>query len=383
MSTTRPPDWNPRDPSVLRDQRAAYDAMRARCPVAYSDFLGWSLFRHEDVMGVLADPETYSSRSRHTAVPNGMDPPEHGPYRHALDPYFTPEWMARFEPQCRSIASRLVGTLLAAEDAEYVTRFAEPFTLQTACAFLGWPTDMWESLRGWTHGNQEAAFSRNREAGTRLAQEIAGYVIEQLRVRRDAGSSDNRDVTTGLMATEVEGKPLTDEEIVSVIRNWIAGHGTVAASLGILALHLATHPADQQRLRADPALLPAAIEEILRTDGPLVANRRTATRAVTIGGRPIPAGERLTLIWIAANRDERAFDDADMVRFDRDPANNLLFGAGIHVCQGAPLARLEMRVAIEELLARTSTIALAGAALPERTVYPSNGPARVPLRLQA
>lgn len=108
MSDRPVSDWDPRDDAVLHDQRRAYDEMRERCPVAHSDFLDWSLFRHADVVNVLADPKTYSSASRHRAIPNGMDPPEHTLYRRALEPYFTPERMAAFEPHCRRIAIDLV-----------------------------------------------------------------------------------------------------------------------------------------------------------------------------------------------------------------------------------------------------------------------------------
>lgn len=381
MMPSRPaPDWDPRDPAVLRDQRAAYDEMRERCPVAYSDFLGWSLFRHADIGDVLADPETYSSASRRLAIPNGMDPPQHTIYRRALEPYFTPEWMAAFEPSCRPLAVDLVQTLLASGNADFVAGFAEPFSLQSACAFLGWPPATWKDLLGWTHGNQEASLSRDREAGERLAREFAGYVEAQIQMRRQASGEAGEDITSRLMATEIDGAPLSDEAIVSILRNWVAGHGTVAAGIGILALSLARHPEDQQRLRAEPDLLPHAIDEILRVDGPLVANRRTTTRDVEIGGRPIAAGEKLTLIWIAADRDPDAFADPGEVRFDRDETGNYLFGAGIHDCLGAPLARLEMRVALEELLARTTNISLASE--PERAVYPSNGLARLPVHIE-
>jgi cytochrome P450 len=138
----------------------------------------------------------------------------------------------------------------------------------------------------------------------------------------------------------------------------------------------------QQRLRREPALLPAAIDEILRADGPLVANRRSTTRDVEIADRKIDSGEKLSVNWISANRDGRTFDDPDTVRLDRDPADNLLFGAGIHYCLGAPLARLEMRVAMEELLARTTTIALGANDLPRRHIYPSNGFGELPVRLR-
>lgn len=381
MSDKPTSDWDPRDDSVLRDQRRAYDEMRERCPVAHSDFLGWSLFRHEDIKNVLSDPETYSSASRHRAVPNGMDEPEHTPYRHVLDPYVDAEAMATFEPHCRQIAADSIRSILPHDNVDIVSDFTEPFSLKSLCAYLGWPLDTWDKLRGWSHGNQQAAFSRDRTAGKSLAAEYTGFVMKELDLRRKEGAAASNDLTSSLMAAEVDGKRLSDEDIVSILRNWTAGHGTVAAGIGLVILYLAEHQDVQQELRNDPAKLPAAIDEILRVDGPLVANRRTTTRDVEIGGRTIAAGEKLTLMWIAANRDEDAFDRANEVHLDRDPAENFLFGWGIHVCQGMPLAHLEMRIAMEELLAQTSHIQLVETELPQRDVYPSNGLGAMKVRL--
>lgn len=382
MSDRPTPDWDPRNAAVLRDQRDAYDALRERCPVAHSDFLGWTLSRHRDIVGVLADPATYSSASHHRAVPNSMDPPEHTRYRRPLERYFAPERMRAFEPRCRQIAADLLPGLLARDSVDFVAAFAQPFCFSALCAFLGWPPAMAERLRGWTHGNQEVAFSQDRAAGAALARAFTALVTEAIRARREAGAGASADLTTELMGTTVEGASLSDEAIADILRNWVAGHGTVAAALGILVAYLAAHPDAQGRLRREPALVPAAIEEIPRADGPLVANRRTATRAVTIEGRRIEAGEKLTLNWIAANRDGRAFDDPGAVRFDRDQGANLLYGAGIHVCLGAPLARLELRIALEELLARTTAIALDAAAPPQRETYPSNGFQALPVRIR-
>jgi len=375
-------DWDPRDDAVLRDQRGAYDEVRERCPVAYSEFLNWSLFRHADIKEVLADPATYSSASNYLAIPNGMDPPDHTLYRQVLEPYFDAEAMASFEPRCRQIATETVQSILARDDMDIVSEFIEPFSLRSLCAYLGWPLDTWDKLQGWTHGNQQAAFSRDREAGKALATEYPGYVMQALDARRTEGAAASNDLTSSLMVVEVGGKRLRDEDIVSILRNWTAGHGTVAAGIGLVFLYLAEHQDIQQQLRNDPALLPAAIDEILRVDGPLVANRRTTTRDVEIGGRTIASGEKLTLMWIAANRDDQAFDAPNEVRLDRDPAENFLFGWGIHVCQGAPLARLEMRVAIEELLARTGHIELAEMEPPQREVYPGNGLRMMKVRLR-
>lgn len=404
MTNHPTPDWDPRDISVLGDQRRVYDEMRERCPVAYSHFLDWSLFRHQDIVNILADPETYSSASKRRAVPNGMDPPEHTLYNRALAPYFQPEQMEALEPGCRRIAVDLLEEILArgGDEVDFIPEFAQPFPIKTLCLFLGWPQETWENLRGWTHGNQEVAFSQNREAGAALAREFTGYVMEALRVRREDGedgghaasgamtqttrskqATDATDVTTSIMGITVGGAALSDEDIVSVLRNWTAGQGTVAASIGILVYYLARHTDMQERLRSEPALLPAAIDEILRADGPLVANRRSTMRVAEIEGRKIDAGENLSLNWISANRDPRTFDDPDAVRLDRNPADNLLFGAGIHYCLGAPLARLEMRVAMEELLARTTTIELGAADLPRRHIYPSNGFGELPVRLRS
>lgn len=373
-------DWNPRAASILEDQHRAYDEMRERCPVAHSEFMGWSLFRHEDVAAVLADPTTYSNVSRFLAIPNGMDPPDHGRYRDALAPNFDQEPMAKLEPRAREIAAKLLAPLSTGDEMEFIEAFAMPFALKTLCAFLGWPERQWECLGGWVHGSQQVAFSREPGAGKALAALFSEHVKANLALHR-ASPNAAADATDALLGTEVDGVRFDDEQIVSVLRNWTAGHGTVAAGLGILVLHLAQTPELQDRLRSDPSLIPAAIEEILRADGPLVANPRTTTREVEIQGRIIPKGARLTLMWIAANRDPRAFDDATAVKLERSTDAGLVWGRGIHFCQGASLARLEMRIALEELLARTQRFELADDAV-RRAAYPSNGLAVLSLRVR-
>lgn len=379
MAETIHDDWDPRDASILESQHEAYDAMRERCPVAHSEFLGWSLFRHADVTAVLADPATYSNVSKFLAIPNGMDPPEHGRYRAALAAHFDAEPMAKLEPRARAIAAELLTPITAAGTTDFIEAFAIPFSLRTLCALLGWPEEQWESLGGWVHGNQQAAFTREPGVGRALANLFSEHVKANLAAHR-ATPRNVADATDVLLATAVDGVQLDDDQIVSVLRNWVAGHGTVAAGLGILALHLAQKPDLQQRLRDAPSLIPTAIEEILRAHGPLVANPRTTTREVEIQGRIIPKGARLTLMWIAANRDPQVFDDAGTVRLERNTDASLVWGQGIHVCLGAPLARLEMRVALEELLARTQRFEL-GDAPPRRAAYPSNGLATLFLRL--
>jgi cytochrome P450 len=373
------PDWDPRDPAVLADQRRSYDDMRERCPVAYSDFIGWSLFRHATVVEALENPAVFSNAARHPAIPNGMDPPEHERYRAAFAGQFSDDSMASIEPSCRAIARSLISAIANGEQVEFVSDFAEPFALRTLCAFLGWPEEHWEALGGWTHGNQQAAFTRDPSAGRALAKLLGEHVKRNLDAHRAADVSALRTVTDDLIAMEIDGRHLTDEEIASSLRNWIAGEGTVAAGLSLIALQLAEQPGLQQALRAAPDRVHQAIEELLRVDDPLVANRRTTTQDVEIGGREIPAGANVALMWIAANRDPERFNDPDVIRLDRDTSDSLVWGGGIHVCLGAPLARMQLRVALEEILARTSSIEASGPAW--RSVYPSDGMAELRLRL--
>lgn len=342
-------DWDPQSEAVLTDPVAAYDDMRRRCPVAYSEQLGWSLFRHADVMRVLEDDATFSNvASKHRSVPNGMDPPEHTGYRRAIEPFFTERRVRVFEPTCRQIARRLLEPLSGNGTFDAVERFATPFAARCQCAFLGWPDDRAETLSDWTRAHQAAARAGDRAALAVLSAELGTLVHAQLVARRQADAP--ADITSELMRVEVDAAPLSDEDLTSILRNWTVGEiGSLAAAIGIVAARLADDEALQQQLRAAPSQLSTAIDELLRIEGPLSSSRRRATRDVDIGGRTIAAGERVTVMWTATNRDEGVFEAPEDVRFDRDARANLLYGAGIHVCPGAPLARLELTVAFEEL----------------------------------
>jgi cytochrome P450 len=372
-------DWNPRDPEVLSDQRRAYDEMREGCPVAHSEAMHWSVFRHADVISVLNDPETFINSSRHHAIPNAMNGPEHAWHRKILAGHFSPTMMKAIEPRCREIADEMIRGLPRDGSVDAIAELAEPIALRTMCAFLGWPDDTWYRVRDWIHGNRLAAFQRDRDAGRRLAEEYATIVTEPLAHHREQGIQD--DVTGRLIQTEVDGHRWNDEDIIDTLRNWIAGHGTVVAAIGIVIAHLAEDQNLQRRLRKQRNLIPAAIDEIPRVDGPLVANTRTTTREVTIGGREISEGKRVFLMWIAANHDPEVFEAPEKICLGRDQNPNLLYGAGIHYCLGAPLARLELRVAVQTLLEHTSGITLAADAPLRRETYPGNGFINVPLRI--
>ncbi|MBY5938274.1 cytochrome P450 [Marinobacter nauticus] len=374
-------DWDPRSAEVQKDQIRAYDAMRKECPVAWSDYQQWTLFRHADVMQVLEDHHTFSNAvSAHLSVPNGMDPPEHTPYRKAIEPYFAPEPMARFEPICRKVARALVQTLDKNKPLDVVNALSRPFALQIQCAFMGWPDSLHQPLAEWVMKNHRATLARDRAAMADVAEEFDGYIRDLLDSRRQTHEPAPDDVTTRLMREQINGQPMTDEELVSLLRNWTVGElATISASISILTNYLAHHHELLNNLKAAPEQLPEAIDEILRMDAPLISNRRVTTREVEISGRTIPAGEKITLLWASANRDEDVFGNPDQFCPQQNAAKNLLYGAGIHICPGAPLARMELRVFMEELLKQIDTIEPVAGEQPERAMFPTGGFNALPL----
>ncbi|MCP1727183.1 cytochrome P450 [Natronospira proteinivora] len=381
MKQKRQPDWDPRASVVQRDQRAAYDEMRRRCPVAWSDYQGWSLFRHADVLRVLHDHDSFSNAvSRHISVPNGMDPPEHGPYRAMIEPYFFPERIRAFEPRVRDITRALLAKIRE-DETEVMADLALPFAARAQCKFLGWPSTYADRLINWNHRNHAATLAADRPAMARIAVDFRAMVDELLDARQDAPPES--DLTAALMHERVNGQPLDREAITSLLRNWTVGEvGTISASVGILVDVLIQEAGLLSWLKRSPAHIPMAVDEVLRRHGPLGANRRVATRDVELGGRLIRKGERLSLNWVAANRDPEAHKAPDELCFDRSPADNLLYGAGIHVCPGAGLARMELRVFMESLLTQIKDLQPARRGQAELAVFPASGFARLPVSIR-
>ena len=375
------PDWDPRHEKVLADQLSAYDELRRRLPVAHSDYLGWSVLRHADVVAAAKDHATFSNAvSTHLSVPNGMDPPEHTVFRQLIDPFFTDDLMAEFEPHCRAVARSLLDDLPHGSPVDLMEGFARPLALRLQSRWLGWPESLHQPLHDWTLKNHRATLARDREAMAAVALEFDSFIVELLDQRRRSGDQAPDDLTTRLLHAQVDSRALTDPEIVSILRNWTVGElSTIAASVGIIVAFLARDHDLAGQLRAQPDLVAPAVEEILRVHPPLIANRRVTTRPVELGGRQVGADERVTLLWASANRDEAVFGDPDAFRLDRDPEHNLLYGTGIHVCPGAPLARMELRVTTEELLAATTGLALADE--PTLATYPASGFSDLPLVL--
>lgn len=387
-------DWDLRSEEVQKDQVAAYDAMRRRCPVAHDEFMGYSVFKNADVQHVLDHPEIYSNvvSTRHIAVPNGMDAPEHTTFRAVNDKYFTPERLEKFAPVIRAAVKSLITELPRGEEVDVMQGFGQAYAMRVQNAFMGWPACLEQPLTEWIEKNRVATLRRDREEIAKVALEFDGYIRQLLDERReDAAAGNPKDVTAELLTDTVqlpgeEPRTMTDEEIVSLIRNWTVGElSTVSATVGVFVNFLARNRAEQDRLRAsladgnaldDHSEIALAVEEIMRLEDTLVTNRRITTQDTELGGRTLPAGSRVTINWASANRDEDAFEDALTYNPHRDQSRNLVYGDGIHVCPGAPLARLELRILLEELLCGTESIEIADESEKPATVnavYPVSG----------
>lgn len=375
-------DWNPRSDQVLTDFTGATDAMRGKCPVAFSEYLGWSVFSHADVTRIIHDHASFSNAvSKHLAVPNGMDPPEHDLYRALIEPYFQSDQVEAFAPICHSLAEVLLQkNLPACGEVEVMESVAREYALQAQCAFVGWPPEIREELREWLEMSRRATLSGNRQALREAADEFAGLVTRVTDRAREEKTSNT--VTSRLLQEKIYDRFLTQAELTSIFRNWTVGElGTIAGSIGIIMAYLAQDLELQDQLRQDPAHLPAAIEEILRLDAPLLTNRRRVTRELELGGKTLPRDAKVTIMWGAANRDPQAFEQADRFCLDRDQSANLLYGAGVHVCPGAGLARLELRLFFEQLLKVTREFTLSATTPPVRAVYPAGGYSRLSLKV--
>ncbi|MDF3130782.1 cytochrome P450 [Kiritimatiellaeota bacterium B1221] len=317
-----------------------------------------TVLRHADVVRILEDHESYSNAvSQHLSVPNGMDPPEHTPFRELIEPYFTAGRMNAFAPDCLNIAREIIRACAEESEVEVMQKMAAPYVLKVQCVWLGWPESMHNELWQWMEATRVAVKTRDRSALADQADHFTQMVQSQLDLRREAGVNAPEDITTELLKAQVNGRPLTDTEIISILRNWTAGEvGTLSASVGIIMNFCAENPALQQQLREDHRHWEEAIDEILRLHAPLLSNRRVTRCPVNHGGKTLPADTRLIIPWESANRDPEAFPNPDTFQWGRDPDKNLLWGKGIHVCPGAPLAKLQLKIFMRELLSQIPDI---------------------------
>ncbi len=381
-------DHMPDDLSAAgRDLRAFTDELRPRHGVVRNVHGEWVLLRHDLVVEAAIDDARFSSAvSRYLQVPNGLDGAEHAAWRATLDPFLSAAALAPFLDDFRCIAAALVEALPRGAAMDAVSDLGVRFAVRAQCAWLGWPATLEDELVAWVGDNHAATRSGDRGRMRRVAESFDALVHSVLEPRRTLARSPGpaADVTTQLMRATVDDRPLADAEIVSVLRNWTGGDlGSIAQCIGVLVHWLATHPRAQAGMREG---LPdedfdAILDEVLRIDDPFLSNRRITTCPVTIGGVELPRGARVKLHWTSANRDADVFGDADAFAPEAHAPHNLVYGTGRHACPGRLLATLELRIALQALLASTSTITLDPARPPLRAVSPVGGWSSVPVRL--
>ncbi|SDE01513.1 cytochrome P450 [Actinokineospora iranica] len=398
-TTEKPTDPMPRSMADGGQALLTWLARRPN-PVSYDAHAkAWHVTGYAEVMAVLMDPETFSSDFSGLVPPApgrdrfmtgnfvGMDDPEHRKLRKLVSQAFTPRMVAGLEPRIREISAGLLADLGKRETFDLVSDFAYPLPVIVIAEMLGIPIADRDRFRAWadTLLDVEAPESLDDlgevlDGQEPVFHEMADYLLERIAEKR---ANPGDDLISKLCVVEVDGESLTDEEMVGFVALLLlAGHITTTALLGNTFLCLAENPAAAAALRADRSLVPAAVEEVLRVRSPFTRVARVTTREVEFAGQTIPAGV-FVLPWLmAANRDPRVFADPD--RFDiRREGKQLAFGHGVHVCIGAPLARLEARVAVPLLLDHFADIEVVA---DEATFYESNGMVsakHLPLRVRA
>lgn len=377
-------DHMPDDLSAAgRDLRAYTDELRPKHPVVRNTKGEWVLLRHADVLAAAIDNERFSSQvSRYLQVPNGLDGEEHTRYRKVIEQYLSRDAVEPFIPVFKRVASQLATELPKGEVLDAVSDIGAVFAVRAQCAWLGWPAELEPQLLAWMDENHLATRSGDHAWMADVAEQFDEIIRSVVQPRRTAGDNAPDDLTTQLCRETVDGHPLTESELVSILRNWTGGDlGSIALCVGVLIAHIAQHPELVERLRtASDGEVEAIINEVLRIDNPFVSNRRVTACPVQIGGRDIPSGAKVKLNWTSANRDETVFGNN---QFDpeENAAMNLVYGAGKHVCPGRLLATWELRIALQTLLASVQTIELVPGQPPEREVAPVGGYHKVPVVL--
>lgn len=385
------PDFDPLQPETFDSAHAEYAQLRATCPVAHADAYGgfWALARHADVVRVLTETDTFIT-SQQNVVPKvaftgrrpplHLDPPEHTPYRAVLNPLLTPERVALLEPAVRDYTRSFLRPLLRAGRGDLCQDFAAHVPVRVFGHWMKLPPALEAAL-----GEAAPAFVRAVQSAHDESMKSASLVLydmarELIALRRREPLDPAEDPTSAMLAAQIDGAPMSDDMAVGMVRQvLVVGIVAPMVMMGSIAVHLSRHPELQDLLRREPQRSAAAIEEFLRLYTPYRGFARTARREVQIGGRRIAAGEPIALLFASANRDEALFSDSDRFVIDRpNIKDHIAFGRGPHYCAGAALARLELRVMLEELLARTHHFALDGELV--MTPFPEIGPWQVPMR---
>lgn len=379
-------DFDHLDPRWIADPFPIWQEMREHCPIAHTGRFNGVYFpsRYEDVRAIAYDTEHFSSRRiivreepppRIPAPPITSDPPNHRPARMVLLPPFTPEAVNRHEPRARALCGELIERFHGEGRCDAAVDYAQEIPARIIAHMLGIPEDDGDLFRRWIHEVLELGIT-DITAVIRASEEMSVYFAQKIAERRAAPSDD---LISYLMNARIGGEPFTDEHVIGTLRLLlIAGIDTTWSAIGSCLWHLATHAQDRARLVAEPALMPTAVEELLRAYSP-VTMAREVVKATTINGCPFREGEMVLLSFPAANRDPVMFPDAERVVLDRAENRHAAFGLGIHRCVGSNLARMEMTVALEEWLKRIPDFTLESGAEVTWSEGTVRGPRRLPV----
>jgi cytochrome P450 len=374
-------EYDPFSPEFQADPFPVYRWMREEAPVFHSEkWNWWALSRYEDVRAAARDPETFLSyegididdtakdQSGPGFLPD-VDNPRHDQVRRVVQPHFLPRTLATKEDEIREVVRRLLAAWRDRGAVDLAQELAWPLPNEVFFTVLGLPSAREEGraqLDRWVHElkDRRPGDARLTPVAKAATAGIQQFFIDLLEDRR---RSPREDVVSQLVRAEIDGVPFADEhlepasEILGLMMVlFLGGVESTAGLVGSLFKLLAENPDQRALLRADPALIPAAIEETIRHSSPLQLVGRTTSREVTLHGVTIPAGGRVVLVYGAANRDDRQFTDPDAFDVTRGKPRHLGFGEGRHGCLGAPLARLEAKVALEEALPLLGDYTLAG-----------------------
>jgi len=331
--------------------------MRQNAPLPFDEQRGaWSAFRYNDVQRVLSEHASFSSQAYSAgndpisrSIIN-MDPPRHRQLRALVSLAFTPRAVALLEDRITAVTNELLDAVETRGEMDVIDDLAGPLPTTIIAELLGIPTEDRDKFKLWTN---QLIGSAPRE-GTDPQHVMANYYRQIFEARR---REPRDDLVSALLAAQVDGEHLSEQDLLGFcILLLLAGNETTTTLLGNTFQTFDEHPEVMEELHADPSLIPGAVEEVLRYRSPVRLLLRSTLREVDLGGQTLPAGARV-LAWIAsADRDDEQFPDPDTFDIRRNPNRHLAFGYGIHFCLGAPLARLEARIAIERMLTRWTSI---------------------------
>ncbi len=383
--------FNPYAYEFHDDPFPVYKQLRDDAPCYHDEALGfWALSRYADVVAALHDPETYCSRFGITLEDSNRlpmllttDPPEQTRLRRLVSRAFTPRHIAELEQPIRALSTMYLDALDDRAVIDLIGDYAALLPMDVIARLLGVPDGDQQQLRKWSDAllhreeRRPDVTPEGVEAATHLYRYFSAFVTDR---RAHPGGGD---FTAALIAADSDGETLSDEQVVGFcFLLIIAGNETTTKLLGNCLLALQRFPGERQKVVGDRSRISDAVEETLRYEGSTQVMARTLTQPVELHGAHMPAGEKVLLLLGSGNRDERVWREPEVFDIDRPwPTHHLGFGHGIHVCLGAALARLEMRISLEEFLGRYPTYEIDGSGL-ER-VHSGNvrGYSRMPTRL--